>query len=36
MDSYSIVKQTTTHADTLAAIGAADMFHPYPTTHRGT
>src|SRR5215471_8819230 len=26
MRCYSIVKQTTTHADTLAAIGAADMF----------
>jgi hypothetical protein len=26
MNCYSIVKQTATHADTLAAIGAADMF----------
>jgi hypothetical protein len=26
MNCYSIVKQTSTHADTLAAIGAADMF----------
>src|SRR5215471_2685086 len=26
MNRYSIVKQTATHADTLAAIGAADMF----------